>query len=117
MYYLLSELGTTLGLDALTFGMVFVMALIGARILRIMVDSLLLAILFFPILAVAAAFANFIALALGVSDPFVVPYEDLGLIQHISTRDFISAMMVTFAGMLIGLGGILGLYRMWGHAG
>lgn len=117
MYYYLSQLGASLGLDPLTFGMIFVMAAIGARVLKITVDSLLLALVFFPILFVAALSANFAAQVLGISTSFEVPYEQLSLIQYISVRDFTAVMIVTFVGMLVGLVGILGLYHKYGHAG
>ena len=117
MYYLLSELGLLLGLDALTFAMIFVMAGIGARLVKVMLDNLTLALMFFPILAVCAGGATFVGQALGFSQPFLVPYDELGLIRYISARDFMQAMMVAFVGMLIGLAGIMAIYRSWGHTG
>ena len=117
MYYLLSELGLRLGLDALTFGLVFIMAGIGSRLLRITLDSLLLAILFFPILAFTSVLANYLGLSIGVTEQFLVPQGEIGLIRYISPRDFIVVMLVTFSGMLVGLAGILGMYKAWGHAG
>lgn len=115
MYYLFSMLGTALGLDALTFGLVFVMALIGSQILKFTVKNLLLTIVFFPILALTSALANYLGAASGLTVPFVVPYDQLDLIRYISVRDFITVMTVTFTGMLVGLAGILALYRQWGH--
>jgi len=115
VYYLASIVGALLGLDALTFAIVFVMAAIGARILRAAIDSTLLAVSFFPILALAAALANFVAQESGMSAAFDVPFEQITLIQMVTVDEVMTVVTVTFAGMLVGLGGILAIYRVWGH--
>lgn len=117
MYYLFSLLGAMLGLDALTYAVVFILAYIGTRILRYAINNVLLVWSFFPILCIAGAFANVVGQAMGVSYPFEVPLDDIGLVQTVPIEDFLSMLMVTFAGVLSGLGIVFGVFRLWGHTG
>lgn len=117
MYYLLGILSGVLGLDGLTYALVFAMTLVGTRILKSAIHNALLTLSFFPVLGLSAAIANFAAQSSGLTYPFDVPYDELGLIQHVPMEDFVAAFTVTFAGMLVGLAIVLGFYRLWGHLG
>ncbi|MEL6287985.1 MAG: hypothetical protein AAFQ42_05630 [Pseudomonadota bacterium] len=117
MYYVYALLGGLAGLDALTYAVVFVWAFIGTRILRTAILNVLLAWSFLPILFIAGVGANLVAQIFGYSFPFDVPFDELTLVRHVPMEDFLVTLLISFLGVLIGLGAIFAMYRAWGHTG
>ncbi|MGI9404805.1 MAG: hypothetical protein ACR2O4_00415 [Hyphomicrobiaceae bacterium] len=115
MYYLMTVLGGSIGLDPLTFGMIVVMATAGTLVLNYTVHSNFLALLFYPVLVLTCLIANYASLGLGLTTPLTEPGDDLDVLAYISVDLFTTVATVTFVGMLAGLAGLLVLYRRYGH--